>query len=63
MAKATQKQVNLTIIDTALLRLETLDLLNGFKRKSRGARVSMASNIIELKKDLEKLKNNINGKN
>lgn len=57
--KATQKAVNLAIIDTALVRIEAISVLNSFKRKNRGTKVSLASHIKELENDLLKLKKNI----
>lgn len=59
MAKITKKAVQSARLDTLDLLLEKIDVLNGFKRKNKGTKVSLYTTIKEARKKVIEIKNNL----
>lgn len=59
MAKATKRQVNIQRLETLGLLLETIEVLNGFKRKTKGTKVRLYTSIKAAREKVIEIKNNL----
>ena len=59
MAKTTKKKINIQRLETLGLLLEKIEVLNSFKRKNKGTKVSLFTTIKEARAKVEELKENL----